>query len=95
MKKYNTIIVFSTIIIVENEYGSNQNQNRQLGRYVFIKIALITDAVDVLFGYVADVVQTERVVFTAKVQLQVVVAVVVDRHAHLEHLWVGKNRLLS
>lgn len=48
---------------------------------------IITDAVDVLFGYVADVVQTERVVFPAKIQLQIVVAiVVVDRYAHLEHL---------
>jgi hypothetical protein len=50
-------------------------------------IIVITDAVDVFFGNVPDVVHTERVIFAAKVQLQVVVAIViVDRYAHLKHL---------
>lgn len=57
----------------------------------------ITNAVDVLFGYVPDVVHTERVVFAAEIQLQIVVAViVVDRHAHLEHLWwVGGGQTIN
>lgn len=64
---------------------------------IFISMfRLITDAVDVLLGYVSDVVQTERVVFMTEVQLQIVeTVIVIDRHTHLKHLGKKKTNRIS